>query len=339
MKRDGLERYLHPPKLEDLSDELEKWAEFFELEDEQNPFMQDADFSVDSTVSIGNLLIDNPGGNTLKLNTDHFIKRGIINQLCPHCAALTLYTLQTNAPSGGVGHRTSLRGGGPLTTISTPDPKQEKYATLWHTVWLNVLTKDKLKATGNSLRKNKPGDIFPWVGEIKTSETPGSETTPDEISPFQTYWGMPRRIKFMEPEGEGICDICGIEGDALFTSFKTKNYGINYGDGIRHPLSPYYKDKDGLMLPRHPQPGGFTYRHWPQYVISNDPDNPRAIIIDELTDRLDDLKEEGVPQKAFVKLFGYDMDNMKARCWYESTMPYWLIKDDTIRSNVINFCQ
>ena len=81
---------------------------------------------------IAALLIEQPGDKTLKDNTDLFIHRGQMQSLCPACAAAALYTLQAFAPSGGKGHRTSMRGGGPLSTLL-------KGRNLWESVWLNVL--------------------------------------------------------------------------------------------------------------------------------------------------------------------------------------------------------
>ena len=67
--------------------------------------------------SIAALLIESPGENALRNNSDHFRQARQVECLCPDCAAPALFTLQTNAPAGGVGYRTGLRGGGPLTTL------------------------------------------------------------------------------------------------------------------------------------------------------------------------------------------------------------------------------
>ncbi|MCP4406671.1 MAG: type I-E CRISPR-associated protein Cse1/CasA [Gammaproteobacteria bacterium] len=64
-----------------------------------------------NTKKISELLIEAPGGNTLKENRDYFVKRGEVNCLCFPCIAMALFTLQTNAPSGGAGHRTSFGSG------------------------------------------------------------------------------------------------------------------------------------------------------------------------------------------------------------------------------------
>ena len=58
-------------------------------------FLQSFDALDSDSSSISGLLIDAPGGNTLKLNKDHFVKRGSVEGICPHCAVMALYTVQT----------------------------------------------------------------------------------------------------------------------------------------------------------------------------------------------------------------------------------------------------
>jgi CRISPR system Cascade subunit CasA len=123
-----------PPSPEELHAKLHPVAYAFELDSDDKRFMQDAELKsagVKEATPIGALLIDIPGENTMQRNTDHFIKRGGVEKLCSVCTATTLFTLQTNAPAGGQGHRTGLRGGGPLTPLIMGD-------TLWQTIWLNV---------------------------------------------------------------------------------------------------------------------------------------------------------------------------------------------------------
>lgn len=97
---------------------------------EQKPsFLQSFDPLDSEYGSIAGLLVDAPGGNALKLNKDHFVKRGNVEQICPHCAAIALFAIQTNSPAGGAGYRVGMRGGGPLTTLVVPQ-EEDKYP-LW----------------------------------------------------------------------------------------------------------------------------------------------------------------------------------------------------------------
>ena len=85
-------------------------------------------------------------------------------------------------------------------------------------------------------------------------------------------------------------------------------------------MSPYYENKPGEMLALHPQPGGIGYKHWLSWVLGlhggKKNIQPASIVSTVLESRR-------IPknQSARILAFGYDMDNMKARCWYESTLP------------------
>jgi CRISPR system Cascade subunit CasA len=144
--------------------------------------------------------------------------------------------LQINAPSGGAGHRTSLRGGGPLTTLIVSDNDQQKI--LWQMLWLNVMP-----SFSENSEKNELSDIFPWLARTRTSDDKkeGIDTTPRDTSPLQMYWCMPRRIQLnFEKGGQGECHVCHRENISLLTDYITQNYGINYKGGWKHPLSPHY---------------------------------------------------------------------------------------------------
>jgi CRISPR system Cascade subunit CasA len=69
--------------------------------------------SVKRRKSLDSLLLPEiPGAQTTKFNKDHFVKRGVTEHFCPHCAALALFSLQLNAPSGGKGYRTGSAAAG-----------------------------------------------------------------------------------------------------------------------------------------------------------------------------------------------------------------------------------
>ena len=315
-----------PPNPEQLKACFERYAYAFELKAEKGAFMQDFDELDTDTQAIEKLLIDSPGGKTLKDNTDHFVKRERIKHICPGCAATALLSLQVNAPSGGVGHRTSLRGGGPLTTLVILDENSDLPADLWRNLWLNVLEKSEIANLTGNKGKTAPADIFPWLAKTRTSETnSGKETTPIDINPLQMYWGMPRRIRIHWQSDNNIsnaeyCDLCGEASDELINHYQTQNYGINYTGAWQHPLSPYRLDNTGNLLPRHVQPAGLSYQHWLS-MIEDDENNFSS----EVVKRYQNL---GWDKEQFrLYAFGYDMDNMKARCWYEATFPLYTIPD------------
>src|SRR5713226_3112872 len=251
------ESFLSPPTPETLKQAFAPVAPFFNLAGDGPRFMQDFDLQDSEKKNIATLLIETPGDNTLRNNTDHFIKRGGVNGMCPTCCATALFALQTNAPSGGAGHRTSLRGGGPLTTLVVSGD------SLWHTVWLNVLEEFTFLNIYDSPKNNKEADRFPWLAPTRTSGKDGVTTTPVDVHPAQMYWATPRRIRLdLTSVIAGSCDICGEATSHLIQHYYMQNYGVNYKGPWRHPLTPHIIDKDGMPLPRHAQPGGVTYRHW-----------------------------------------------------------------------------
>jgi CRISPR system Cascade subunit CasA len=311
----------HPPVPEDLYAKFQPVAYAFELDADGSRFMQDAKLKLEriqEATPIGALLIDIPGENTIQRNTDHFIKRGGIEKLCSTCTATALFTLQTNAPAGGQGHRTGLRGGGPLTTLIMGD-------ILWQSAWLNVLEKTAFLAYSGASDTTEPSHHFPWLAPTRTSErgSPTEKTTPLDAHPDQHFWAMPRRIWLLHESTtlSQQCDVCGEPGTKLYRQYLTKNYGVNYSGPWLHPLAPYYMDKNNQPNPVHPQPGGIGYRHW-LGLVENNPDNTRRIA------RVVEQYQKLQRTDGRLWAFGYDMDNMKARCWYDAEMPIIFASED-----------
>ena len=106
-------------------------AHAFDLDGPGPRFLQDLDpLEGADDKEIAALLIDAPGAQTLRNNADLFVKRGGAPVLSRATAAMALCTLNAYAPSGGAGHRTSLRGGGPMTTLVVAD--HEDYGAIIH---------------------------------------------------------------------------------------------------------------------------------------------------------------------------------------------------------------
>lgn len=310
-----------PPSPEELRTKFEEIAFAFNLDGDGPRFMQDTALkSADrrEATPISALLIDTPGANTIQKNTDLFIKRGVVEQLCLACTGTTLFTMQTNAPLGGRGHLTSLRGGGPLTTLIIGD-------TLWQTTWLNVLESTAFLASSGTRSKTELGHRFPWLAPVRTSEQ-GSrteKTTPLDVHPAQLFWAMPRRI-WLLPETMTVsepCDICGKAETKLCCQYLTKPYGVKYEGPWMHPLSPYYIDKDNQPHPVHPQPGGIGYRHW-LGLVENSADNTKRIA------RVVEQYRKLQRPDGRLLAFGYDMDNWKACSWYNAEMPLIFASED-----------
>lgn len=323
-----LDLWNHPPSPEILRAKLAALPAAFDLDSAGPRFLQDFapnDLPTEGS-DIETLLIDAAGGQTTKLNKDLFIKRARVSTLGRPAAAMALLTLQTYAPSGGQGHRTSMRGGGPLTTLIEPRVNKNGESDahrqpLWKLIWANAETVEQWRERGPDMADALPKSVFPWLAATRTSDTKakGHSTTPQDVHPMQAYFGMPRRIRVdFTPAGNCVCDLTGKSDDVAAKSFRSRNYGVEY-DAWRHPLSPYYKDAKGQLLPTHGQPGGFCWRDWAGLLYA-DPDvgnQPAQAVTHFLEKRAQDA---GVARPRLC-VFGYDMDNMKARGWVQSDQP------------------
>ncbi|MBS4098104.1 MAG: type I-E CRISPR-associated protein Cse1/CasA [Sulfuricella sp.] len=319
-----------PPTAEVLREWFAPIAEAFVLDGDGARFMQD--FSLDISAiapsklkEISLLLIEAPGVSTQKDNKDLFVKCGQVKGLCPHCAATALFTLQTNAPEGGAGNYTSLRGGGPLTTLVVATPSR----SLWQDLWLNVQPQRVFLQRGGDTQKTAKHFTFPWLAEISKIQPAGGETQPLQVHPHHVFWAMPRRIRVDFADVQtGRCDICKRASTQLLHRYVTKPQGLNYKGVWRHPFSPYYETKEG-WLPVHPQPGGFSYKNWLAWVLGVK-QGKKSVQAAGIVDYF--LQERKKYQKSGqfrVWVFGYDMDNMKPRCWYETTFPLYGLEDAT----------
>lgn len=311
------------PSCDELRAVFETVAVAFELVNNNGPaFMQDMQLPEGSEVSsIRSLLIDAPGENSLKKNIDHFVKRDFAKGLCNDCTAMALFTLQVNAPAGGQGNRTGLRGGGPLTTLALHEKDD---VMLWQNIWLNILSINE--HFGEVAKDTKP-EIFPWMGPTITSEN-DKKVYPDDVNLLQMYWWMPRRIR-LESCAEGVCDICGAEGN-VWTDYRAKNFGTSYSPDWLHSLSPYriQKEKDGStsLIATKGKQGGFSYPDWISLAFGNDQGESAASVIRSFFEHKV-FKVENISHPR-VWCFGYDMDNMKARCWYDQTMPMVILPEN-----------
>jgi CRISPR system Cascade subunit CasA len=312
------ERWRSPPRPEDIATALSRLPPAFSLDGDGPRVFQDLDplSDVDPT-PIENLLIGAPGEQSRRNNTDLFTKRDRVAQLGRPAAAMALLTMQTFAPSGGQGHRTSLRGGGPLTTLA--DPRTDVSAEpLWRLVWANVETQAQLSQRNSDRAKAwGPTDAFPWLAATRSSNDKdgGGPTTPADAAPAQVYFGLPRRIRLEVGDTPGECALTGRADTAVVTSFRMKNYGVQYTGWI-HPLTPYYTTAQSGPLPVHGQPGGIGWRDWLGLLIERPDDNGSrpAQAIAQFR-----LKRAHRPFR--LRVAGYDMDNMKARSWVQAELP------------------
>ncbi|WP_227284945.1 type I-E CRISPR-associated protein Cse1/CasA [Boseongicola sp. H5] len=282
-------------------------ADAFHLGGEGPRFLQDMETLDGAPNPPDMLFIDSAGGNTAKNNADLFVRRGRYPALDPALAAMTLFTLQAHAPSGGAGNRTSMRGGGPLVTLVDPG------GSLWDLVWANV-------PDGTP----QGPETLPWMRPTRTSEKGTTPTYPPKTNqmPAEVFFGMPRRLRLV------------FEGN-LVTGVIQRPYGTEY-EGWRHPLTPYYEPKAGAgWLPQHPRAGAFGYRQWLGIVMDGQTGDTtrRADALTAYDDRVPGIDRLDVDRQPTVMVAGWSMDNMKPREFLLSREP--LLALDGARQDMV----
>ncbi len=310
-------RMRSPPASCTLQSAFAPYRDAFHLFGAGPRFLQDLDLSDvcdENSSSVEQLLIEAPGEQTRRQNTDLFVKRDRVGCLSLPMAATALLTLQLNAPSGGRGYRTSLRGGGPLTTLVVG-------RTLWETVWLNVLTRED----GRFPEPSTEGypQAFPWLARCRTSEIKGSETLPSDIDPLQMFWATPRRVRLCPPI-PGKCALTGVASNATLSRYNTIGLGVNYAGPFEHPLTPYWEPKPGeLPIPVKGGSSAATFMRWPALALGA-PEIRQARCVRAFFD------SRRYVQVGSFRLWvtGFEMDNAKALRWVEATTPLPSVADE-----------
>lgn len=218
-----------------LKEKLAPFAPAFDLLGDGPRFLQDHDKLMDAIPKpIEQIVLDSggAGGNFIA-------KTGRYEFLTTAEAAIALYTLQSQAPEGGRGYRTSLRGGGPLVTLV--DPRR----TLWDFVWANV-------------PYGMPGTmgVLPWMRNETQGTTNPSYPNADVLA--EVFFSMPRRV--ILEAGTHVGKV---------SSFREKNHGKQYALW-KHPCTPYYRKE--VTEPWSPVRGarmvGMSYRNWLGVTVS-----------------------------------------------------------------------
>lgn len=273
------------PNPDRLRDRLAAFAPAFDLLGEGPRFMQELGGLVGDVRPAGTLFIDSGGeGGALT------VREGRYPDLDLPMAAMALYAMQTQAPSGGRGNLTSLRGGGPMTVLVDPDPDRRSAGGLWPLIWANV-------------PDGKPASpsVLPWMRRTVTSET-GVQFFPHQGDPAEVFFGMPRRLWLV------------AQNDRV-TGVIQRPSGTKYV-GWRHPLTPYYRQKAGEQpLPVRPRAGVFGYRHWLGIAAEQGSD------LRERPATVEAWQSRGNGRRAEISVAGWAMENMKARDYIWSRAP------------------
>ena len=321
--RDWVKRFHAPPSPDEIDAAIRPFADALVLDGPGPRFLQDFEVLQGEAVPVSSLLMDQPGANTLKDNADHFVKRGQTGTLSRAGAAIALLTLQTSAPSGGAGHRTSMRGGGPVTTLVIPRLDNTKPPTLWQILWANT-------PCGYRVDAADAAKAMPWLAPARTSNK-NEITTPSEeesVHKAQAFFGMPRRIRlnFRPNESSLMCDLLGGRDDIIVQNYVTRPYGVNYTNWL-HPLSPHYKqnEKAAELLPLHFKSSTVSYRQWVGLTLKGGEGLrlPAEIVhcFAQNRARALGIKPSEMGQRIGLLACGYAMDNMKPLDFTEAMLP------------------
>ena len=196
-----------PPNPERTAAAIAPFAHAFALDGDGPRFLQERGGLQGDATPIEALLIDTPGANGQKKNADLLTHRGRYERLGLPAAAMALYALQQFAPSGGAGNRTSMRGGGPLTTLVIPGSAGSERPSLWRLILANLPQHERLEFDSDELPK-----ILPWLAPTLVSDKAHGEhvvsEADDDAHCLQAFFGMPRRIA-LQFAGEGVCSMTG----------------------------------------------------------------------------------------------------------------------------------
>ncbi|MCB5412198.1 type I-E CRISPR-associated protein Cse1/CasA [Pseudogemmobacter faecipullorum] len=267
------------PNPERLRIRLAAFAPAFELLGDGPRFMQELG-GLTGDIRPAELLFLDSGGEGGAFT----VHAGRYSDLSLPAAAMALYAMQTQAPSGGRGMLTSLRGGGGMSVLLDPGKG------LWSLLWANV-------------PDGRPGQIsdLPWMRRTIPSDS-GAVHVPPEPQPVEALFGMPRRY-WLLAEGERVTGVI------------QRPSGTRY-QGWQHPFAGHYLTKAGdEPLPVRPRPGHGGYRHW-QGLALRDPEQLRLRPYN-LAQWFD--RARGEP--ADLILAGWAMSNAKAVDYLFSKVP------------------
>ncbi|MGE3246937.1 MAG: type I-E CRISPR-associated protein Cse1/CasA [Beijerinckiaceae bacterium] len=316
-----------PPMRSELEALLAPLIPHFDLDGAGPRFLQDFDELKGEARPLDALLLDAPGDNTLKNGADIFAKRDRFPIFSRKAAAIALYAMQAFATSGGPGHRTSMRGGGPLTTLIVPERP-----SLWRRIAVN------LPFLGDDPQKRPPDDpglIFPWLKPTRVSKNDMITQMGLHAHYLQCFFGMPRRIRLIFAPNDG-CAPCAITGeidDIVTFGLSMLPHGIRYGVW-RHPLSPYYRAKPGEPpLPAHAQNGRAGYRDWAGYLFRKGDDDLRAEQIMNFEHTFRRQRHARLVAAGFVTSSYTCLD------WTESEAPLFLLENAKARRRLAEIVQ
>lgn len=317
-------KYDAPPTPDALARSFEPLRHAFDLQHERTPFMQELgiDDAGDPTIE---LLFGTPGKNTEKKNSDLFLKRSLRGPLCSSCGASALFCLQTHAimgGGGGDGYSTSIRGGGPLSTIILGE-------TLWSTCWLNVLPRSDWHP---NIPRSEDEKTFPWLAPPATGRRP--TITLQDAAIGIHYWALPRRVRLEWSKDPSECRLCGDITTTPIVTAHQRDGGYQYKGSWVHPLTPSRMNKKtGERWTLKGDRSAAGYHHWRGIVFdAEEQDDGRAApAVAHLRNvRKETLRKYGGWR---VEVSGFETNQDKVLGWYQSTLPEITFPDASRRAD------
>lgn len=173
---------------------------------------------------IATLLPDAPTGEAVKQDTDFFVRRGGVTAIGAGAILPVLYAHMVLFPPGGGGYLGLPHGADSIKF-------QMVGATLWETLWLNVLTRDA-EGMGTAAWPAPPdATVFPWLDDSladmplgRKDEEAGRSMERARLHP--AHIPMPRRY-LLGPPAPGQCDLTGLDG-LVFTGYSRWPKGLAY---------------------------------------------------------------------------------------------------------------
>lgn len=313
-----------PPGPNAVRDAIEAFRHAFDLDGDGPRFCQEFGGLDGEANPVEALLIDTPGANGQKKNADLLTHRARYPALGLPAAAMALYAMQQFAPAGGAGNRTSMRGGGPLTTLVIPGAPDDARPPLWRTILANVVPHAENEWDEDDLPK-----IFPWLAPTITSKNERQVHERDEdVHRLQAFFGMPRRVA-LRLGPAGVCAMTGDEGP-LVAEWVQKPWGVNYGLWT-HPLTPYRRQKEGSEpYSVKPKSNRFGYRDWVAVTVAEEKGalaTPAPAVALARSERSEQLRGAG-RAAARLQASGWAMNNMEAMVYLFAEQPLHLARSE-----------
>lgn len=217
-------RVAKPLSLDVFEPPVKLRLDWFDLNHPTQPFMQARGVKADKITPIQKLLIGLPEG----ANHAFFNEVGEVTCLGGPAAAIALFNQASNCPSFGGGFKSNLRSGGsPITTLVSGN-------NLRDTIWLNVLTRPRLKALWPWFETAEADDAPVWVKPITAKQ----EIYSNQVGLWRGLFWQSARVELIGSEARISCDVLGGMPQAVYAGFNKEKFVFNVEGLWPHPHSP-----------------------------------------------------------------------------------------------------